>query len=427
MDKVPVDTTELVDYNEEEDAQLAVAPIQETEDAATKGHYVGVGASGFQSFFLKDELMKSISECGFEHPSEVQSQCIPKALMKGDILCQARSGMGKTCVFVISILQNIEHSDHISCVVICHTREMAVQVTKEFHRLGKFLPNIVVKTVFGGLSVAKNIEALKGGCDILVGTPGRIADLLHRKVIDVSKLRYFIVDECDLQINTLNSRRDIQEVFKNTPFDKQVMMFTATLPAEVKTVCLKFMKSPLCVEVDDKKLTLHGLRQFVMKVSENTKNRYLTEIMDNSEFNQLVIYTSSNVRAKALQKLMNSWCFPCLAITSNMPTEERMRHFIAFKERKTPILITTDLFGRGVDVEKVNMVINYDFPATSDAYLHRVGRAGRFGTSGITVSFVASPEDEKVLGDVESRFETKMHSLQEPITKESWDVKYCVC
>ena len=179
--------------------------------------------------------------------------------------------------------------------------------------------------------------------------------------------------------------------------------------------------------MDDKKLTLHGLRQFVMKVSENTKNRYLTEIMDNSEFNQLVIYTSSNVRAKALQKLMNSWCFPCLGITSNMPTEERMRHFIAFKERKTPILITTDLFGRGVDVEKVNMVINYDFPATSDAYLHRVGRAGRFGTSGITVSFVASPEDEKVLGDVESRFETKMHSLQEPITKESWDVKYCVC
>ena len=118
--------------------------------------------------------------------------------------------------------------------------------------------------------------------------------------------------------------------------------------------------------MDDKKLTLHGLRQFVMKVSENTKNRYLTEIMDNSEFNQLVIYTSSNVRAKALQKLMNSWCFPCLAITSNMPTEERMRHFIAFKERKTPILITTDLFGRGVDVEKVNMVINYDFPATSE-------------------------------------------------------------
>lgn len=175
--------------------------------------------------------------------------------------------------------------------------------------------------------------------------------------------------------------------------------------------------------MDDKKLTLHGLRQFVMKVSESAKNRCLTEILDNSEFNQLVIYTSSNIRAKALQKLMHSWCFPCMAITSNMPTEERMRHFIAFKERKTPILIATDLFGRGVDVEKVNMVINYDFPANSDAYLHRVGRAGRFGTNGITVSFVASPEDEKVLGDVESRFETKMYSLNEPIIKESWNVE----
>ena len=183
----------------------------------------------------------------------------------------------------------------------------------------------------------------------------------------------------------------------------------------------------MCVEVDDKKLTLHGLRQFVLKVTADAKTRCLTEIMDNSEFNQLVIYTSSNVRAKTLQKLMNSLYFPCLSITSDMPTEERMRHFIAFKERKKPILITTDLFGRGVDVEKVNMVINYDFPSTSDAYLHRVGRAGRFGTSGITVSFVSSPEDEKVLGDVESRFETKMHVLQEPISKESWNVESFVC
>ena len=150
-------------------------------------------------------------------------------------------------------------------------------------------------------------------------------------------------------------------------------------------------------------------------------------MLDAAEFNQLVVYVSSNARARALAQLMEGWCFPCICITSAMPVAERMRHFINFKERKAPILVTTDLFGRGIDVERVNMVVNYDFPAGSDAYLHRVGRAGRFGTNGMTVSFVSSPEDEKVLQEVESRFEAKMHELKEPITKESWNVEWVVC
>ena len=150
-------------------------------------------------------------------------------------------------------------------------------------------------------------------------------------------------------------------------------------------------------------------------------------MLDAAEFNQLVVYVSSNARARALAQLMEGWCFPCICVTSAMPVAERMRHFIAFKERKAPILVTTDLFGRGIDVERVNMVVNYDFPAGSDAYLHRVGRAGRFGTNGMKVSFVSSPEDEKVLQEVESRFEAKMHELKEPITKESWNVEWGVC
>lgn len=132
-----------------------------------------------------------------------------------------------------------------------------------------------------------------------------------------------------------------------------------------------------------------------------------------------MIYVSSNQRAKALQRLMTEWCFPCIAITANMPVEERMRHFMQFKSVKTRILVTTQVFGRGIDVEKVNMVVNYDFPQNSNDYLHRVGRAGRFGTNGITMSFVSSEEDEKVLAEVESRFETNMHEVKGPITKES--------
>ena len=161
-----------------------------------------------------------------------------------------------------------------------------------------------------------------------------------------------------------------------------------------------------------------------MTTTENTKNRLLSNILDDASFNQVVIYTSNNARAQVLQKLMESWCFPCVAITSNMSTNNRMKNFLQFKANEKHILITTDLFGRGVDVDKVNMVINYDFPSDSNAYLHRVGRAGRFGTKGITVSFVSSEEDKKVLKEVEDRFVAKMHVLEEPISKESFVVNW---
>ena len=161
-----------------------------------------------------------------------------------------------------------------------------------------------------------------------------------------------------------------------------------------------------------------------MTTTENTKNRLLSNILDEASFNQVVIYTSNNARAQVLQKLMESWCFPCVAITSNMSTNNRMKNFLQFKANEKHILITTDLFGRGVDVDKMNMVINYDFPSDSNAYLHRVGRAGRFGTKGITVSFVSSEEDKKVLKEVEDRFVAKMHVLEEPITENSFNVNW---
>ena len=195
---------------------------------------------------------------------------------------------------------------------------------------------------------------------------------------------------------------------------------------------LTYFIQPLCVEIDDKVLTLHGLKQYVLHLEEvififnmiilqKEKNRRLTEVLDNTDFNQVVIFVDSPARAKALQKLMTDWSFPCISLTANMPVEERMRHYLKFKEAKVRILITTHMFGRGVDVEKVNMVVNYDFPKNSSDYLHRVGRAGRFGTNGITVSFVSGENDEKMFAEVESRFETKMFVITGEITKETFN------
>lgn len=211
-------------------------------------------------------------------------------------------------------------------------------------------------------------------------------------------------------------RRDVQEIFKKTPHDKQVMMFSATLSKEIRPVCRKFCQDPMEIYVDNEsKLTLHGLQQYYIKLGESEKNRKLNDLLDALEFNQVVIFVSKVARATTLSKLLNECNFPAICIHSGLKQPERIARYKSFKEFHKRILVSTDLFGRGMDIERVNIVINYDFSETSDAYLHRVGRAGRFGTKGLAISFVSTEEDNKILEDVQSRFEVQIGELPDQI------------
>ena len=216
-------------------------------------------------------------------------------------------------------------------------------------------------------------------------------------------------------------RGDIQEIFKRTPHDKQVMMFSATLSKEIRPVCKKFMNEPMEIYVDDEtKLTLHGLVQHYIKLAEREKNRKLTDLLDALDFNQVVIFVKSVVRAAELNKLLIDCNFPSICIHRGMTQEERLEKYKAFKEGHKRILVATDLVGRGIDIERVNIVINYDMPPDADSYLHRVGRAGRFGTKGLAITFVANDEDTSILTKVQERFEVDIKELPEQIDTASY-------
>ncbi|CAG5897398.1 unnamed protein product [Menidia menidia] len=487
---------ELLDYEDDDEPQGAPESATPVGKKEVKGSYVSIHSSGFRDFLLKPELLRAIIDCGFEHPSEgcvttfdqedagwqrssrVQHECIPQAILGMDILCQAKSGMGKTAVFVLATLQQIEPVDgQVSVLVMCHTRELAFQISKEYERFSKYMPTVKAAVFFGGLAIKKDEDVLKKNCPhIVVGTPGRILALIRNKTLSLKNVKHFVLDECDKMLEQLDMRRDVQDIFRITPHEKQVMMFSATLSKEIRPVCRKFMQDvseprrpgggvtlsgrsvtlyvsdlqPMEVFVDDEtKLTLHGLQQYYCKLKDSEKNRKLFDLLDVLEFNQVsgrsaqsvrpcagqsrrfpprnaafrlqvVIFVKSVQRCIALSQLLVEQNFPAIAIHRGMAQEERLSRYQQFKDFQRRILVATNLFGRGMDIERVNIVFNYDMPEDSDTYLHRVARAGRFGTKGLAITFVSDETDAKILNDVQDRFEVNVAELPDEIDISSY-------
>merc|ERR1712118_40947 len=310
----------------------------------------------------------------------------------------------------------------VKVLCVCHTRELAYQIKHEFDRFAKYFTGVKCVVVYGGIPIAKDKEMLKDDCPhIMIGTPGRVLALSNDGDLKLEKLTHFILDECDKCLEKLDMRGDIQKIFLKTPKKKQVMMFSATMDKEIRLVCKKFMSEPHEISIDDEsKLTLHGLLQYFTKLEEKEKNRKLNDLLDALEFNQVVIFVKSVQRAIALDKLLVECNFPSIAIHSGLDQDERINRYKQFKEFQKRIMVSTDLFGRGIDIERVNIVINYDMPDESDAYLHRVGRAGRFGTKGLALTFSSSEEDAEVLKKVQSRFEVNIGDIPSQIDTTSY-------
>lgn len=411
-------------------ANVLPLPIDPRILVSCRGGQVGVHATSFSDFILKPEILRAIGDAGFEHPSEVQNKTIPHALTGMDVLCQARSGMGKTAVFVLSTLNQIEPVDgKVSVLVLCHTREMAYQIGSEFNRFSKYMPSVKTAVLFGGVPRQSHIELLKTfPPHIVVGTPGRVMDMIEEGAMDVSAVQFFVLDECDKMIEAEDMRRQVMKVFVRTPQEKQVMMYSATIDPKIRLLCKKFLQDPLEIHVDDGQLTLHGLQQHVVELDEDKKNRKLIDLLDALEFNQVIIFVSSISRCKELDVLLQECNFPSMHIHGRMPQKDRVKRYESFKNNEYRILIATNLFGRGIDIERVNIVINYDFPKddersgekAADTYLHRVGRAGRFGTKGLAISFASSEEDRAALASVQERFAVSIPALPDKVDPKTY-------
>lgn len=422
---------ELLDYDEgglDESAEKAAAAKPKE---VQRGSYAGIHSSGFRDFLLKTELLRAVTDCGFEHPSEVQQASIPQAVFGQDVICQAKSGMGKTAVFVLAVLQQLDPVDcQVDTLVLCHTRELAYQICQEFLRFSKYMEGVRIKVFFGGIGEhihRQHLEDPTTHPHIVIGTPGRILQLTKLKntktkkaLLDLSNLKRFVLDECDEMLKTLDMRHDVQQIFRKSPHEKQVMMFSATLSKEIRPVCQKFTQHAQQIYVDDGELTLHGLQQYYVKLGESQKNRKLNDLLDALEFNQVVIFVNGAKRCRELDKLLKECNFPSMCIYGGLDQKDRLDRYNKFKEYKSRILVSTDIFGRGVDFERVNIVINYDMPKSADQYLHRVGRSGRFGTKGLGITFVSTKEDSSVLEQVQSRFEVEIKELPDQIDVSSY-------
>jgi len=330
--------------------------------------------------------------------------------------------MGKTAVFVLTVLNLLpEKPQPVSCLVMTHTRELAYQIDKEFNRFAATL-NYKTMVIYGGEPMDEQVKTLETRQPhIIVGTPGRVLSLAKKGKLNLSNVKFFVLDECDKMLKELDMRADVQSIFKMTPIEKQVMMFSATLPNDIRSVCRKFMTKPFEIFVDNEtKLTLHGLQQFWVKLNENEKNRKLIDILDMLQFNQVIIFVKNIVRCIELNKLLIESNFPSIAIHGSLEQEERINRYRTFKEFKKRIMVATDIFGRGIDIERVNIVVNYDMPDSSDSYLHRVGRAGRFGTKGLAITFASTEEDEKRLQEIQDRFLVKIKPLPDSIETASY-------
>merc|ERR1712196_151381 len=280
----------------------------------------------------------------------------------------------------------------------------AYQIKHEFDRFAKYFTDVKTGVVYGGMPIAQDREMLKNDCPhILIGTPGRVLGLLREKDLKLDKCTQIVLDECDKCLDKLDMRKDVQQIFIETPKKKQVMMFSATMTAESRALCKKFMHDPHEIRVDEK-----------------AKNRKLNDLLDNLEFNQVVIFVKSVQRAIALDKLLVECSFPSIAIHSGLNQEDRIARYKQFKEFQKRIMVSTDLFGRGIDIERVNIVINYDMAGDPDSYLHRVGRAGRFGTKGLALAFISNDEDQEVLKKVQERFEVNIDAMPSQIDTTSY-------
>merc|ERR1712137_271175 len=397
------DLDDLEDYDDESEDENEES-VNNNNNKNEKDTYTSIHASGFKDFSLKPQLLRAIGDCGFEHPSEVQSECIPQAILNTDVICQAKSGMGKTAVFVLAVLQQLEPvAGEVHVLVLCRIRELAYQIRREFERFSKYMDGINTAVFYGGIPISEDRELLNGP-NIVIGTPGRVRQLVDEGTLKLKHIKHFILDECDKMLES-DMRKDVQGIYLKTPLEKQVMMFSATLSDAIKPICKKFMNDPLEIYVSSgSDLTLHGLQQYYVQVLPKQKNRTLFALLDSLEFNQLVIFVKTKNRAEALNRVLTEGNFPSIWTHSKIPMSQRIDNYQKFKNFSARILVATDLFGRGVDIERVNVVINYDMPDNADQYLHRVGRAGRFGTKGLAISFVANEDDADVLNEVQNRF-----------------------
>lgn len=368
----------------------------------------------FEEMNLKRNLLKGIYAYGFQHPSLIQQKGIMELISSRDIIAQSQSGTGKTATFGIGCIQSVDESlKTLQAIIICPTRELAAQIKTVIFELGRFLIKLNIIQCVGGDNVRDNIDEIKSKKpQIIVGTPGRIFDLINRHSIITKHIKTFCLDEADEMLSQ-GFKSQIHDIFKYMPEDVQACVFSATLSPEIINISKQFLRNPRHILLKKDELTLEGISQFYVEIEkESQKLDVLMELYQELNIAQAIIYVNSKKKCDWLQEVMQNHHFTISSINGQMQQSQRTKVLNEFRSGKTRILITTDLLCRGIDVQQVSIVINFDIPYRHENYIHRIGRSGRFGRKGAAINLIISSQ-LKDIKYIENYYHTHIHPLPE--------------
>jgi ATP-dependent RNA helicase DeaD len=371
----------------------------------------------FADLQIHPSVLRAVADVGYESPTAIQAATIPALLAGSDVVGLAQTGTGKTAAFAIPILSKIDvTSNATQALVLAPTRELALQVAEAFSRYGAHLPQINVLSIYGGSSYSVQLAGLRRGAQVVVGTPGRIIDHLERGTLDLSRVDYLVLDEAD-EMLTMGFAEDVERILSETPEYKQVALFSATMPPAIRKLTAKYLHDPLEVATEAKTATAENISQHYIQVSGPRKMDALTRVLEVEPFEAMIVFVRTKQATEEVAEKLRARGFSAAAINGDIPQAQRERTIAALRDGGIDILVATDVAARGLDVERISHVLNYDIPHDTESYVHRIGRTGRAGRSGSALLFVA-PRERHLLRAIEKATRQTLTEAELPTVED---------
>ncbi len=369
----------------------------------------------FSQLQLDPELVQAVTERGYTSPTPIQAAVIPTMLTGQDVIGQAQTGTGKTAAFALPILQNLEPTDwHVQSLVLAPTRELALQVSRAFQEYGRHR-RAKVLAVYGGQPYGPQIRQLKQGAQIVVGTPGRLLDLIKRGILDLSRVRTVVLDEAD-EMLSMGFIEDIETILAQAPAERQTALFSATLPPAIRRLAQRYMQEPQSIAIQQKQRTVAAIEQRVYLVNESDKLAVLTRLFEVESMDSALIFARTRHATGQLASELTRRGYPAEALNGDLSQEARERVLRRFQGHRTKVLVATDIAARGLDIDHISHVFNFDLPQNPEVYVHRVGRTGRAGKTGVAITLM-TPKEQGALRRIEKFTRQKMALTPVPTTE----------
>lgn len=376
----------------------------------------------FEEFALSDNIKRALADCGYIEATDIQAQTIPCILEGRDVIGQSKTGTGKTASYSLPMLEKIDpKSRKVQAIVLCPTRELAVQVTDEIRKFNKYQEGIRSVTIYGGQSIETQIRALKGGVQVVIGTPGRVMDHMRRKTLKLDQVKMVVLDEADEMLN-MGFEEDIETILKDVPEERQTVLFSATMNKRILGIAKKYLNNPKNVKIKAEELTVNNIDQISISIKSNMKDEAVMRLMDAYQPKKAIVFCNTKRKVDDLIENLKSKGYKAESLHGDIKQSQRDRIMRRLKNGEIQILVATDVAARGIDVDGLELVVNYDIPQEEEYYVHRIGRTGRNGSEGRAFTFVVGKEKSKMYS-IQKYANTKIREGMIPTLAEISKIK----